>query len=399
MSTLCLSLPSDEGRSTRQVLNAFLKRLTKDYFGLPRGTYPKSLYDTAAATAEIVKNTGKGPILNLMRRPQLHVFLNCAVTGIVERDAAWAKENSEKMVFQTLFELAVDGLLPAKGVAWPRPVPMTLVGSPLHRIHLELPADAKVHFHNGAIEVDGTRKPLERGSSDQYVPLADGMNLALMDTNPISDFEAHPDKQGNQLSLGTATADDWADMLRRSLAVIERHMPGIYDEMKLIIQQFIPVGTDDEKHLSASYKESVGTIYMTLHPQLMTMVEAAIHEFQHNKINMLFRMEPVFHNAFFPLFTSPVRPDPRPLHGILLAAHAFVPVAELYRRIEASDDELKHWGGFRDRFGAIVKKNSDALYVLNKEARATDHGKAILDELTDWNRQHRLHLGLPAELS
>src|SRR6185436_4142373 len=90
---------------------------------------------------------------------------------------------------------------------------------------------------------------------------------------------------------------------------------------------------DDHKHLSASYQEAIGTIYLTLHPNLMTMAEAVIHEFSHNKLNALFELDELLENAYWPLYTSPVRPDPRPLHGVVLAVHAFQPVARLYERM------------------------------------------------------------------
>ena len=74
-------------------------------------------------------------------------------------------------------------------------------------------------------------------------------------------------------------------------------------------------------------------MYLTLHPNVMTMTEAVVHEFQHNKFNVASDSVEYLENAFHPLYQSPIRPDPRPLWGILLAVHAFLPVAELYRRM------------------------------------------------------------------
>ena len=136
------------------------------------------------------------------------------------------------------------------------------------------------------------------------------------------------------------------------------------------MQQLVPVGYDPEAHLSASYREAIGTIYLTLHPQPMTMTEALIHEFSHNKLNALFELDPVLDNAFWPLYASPVRPDPRPLHGVLLAAHAFVPVAEMYFRMIDQGAPETQTHGFDERLRQIVAKNHDALTVL--EARGLE---------------------------
>ena len=41
--------------------------------------------------------------------------------------------------------------------------------------------------------------------------------------------------------------------------------------MDLFLHQVVPVGWDPERHLSASYQEAIGTIYLSLHPSPMTM--------------------------------------------------------------------------------------------------------------------------------
>src|SRR5258708_27261484 len=113
------------------------------------------------------------------------------------------------------------------------------------------------------------------------------------------------------------------------------------------------ISWDGVKHLSASYQEILGTIYLTLHPSQMTLTEALIHEFSHNKINALFEVDDVLENAWSPLYTSPVRPDPRPLHGVLLAVHAFLPVARLYEKMTEADHPLARRGEFAQRFARI----------------------------------------------
>ena len=155
----------------------------------------------------------------------------------------------------------------------------------------------------------------------------------LEDDNPIALWEAHPDKLGNALNLGERDAQAWVDSIGEALALIAEQMPTLYEEMKLFVQRIVPVGYHDKLHLSASYAEAIGTLYLTLHPQRMVMAEALIHEFSHNKLNALFEVDEVLVNAFTSLHSSPVRPDPRPLHGVLLAAHAFLPVATLYERM------------------------------------------------------------------
>ncbi|MCA9686708.1 MAG: hypothetical protein KC457_31370, partial [Myxococcales bacterium] len=218
-----------------------------------------------------------------------------------------------------------------------------------------------------------------------YHLIAGDIVLAEVDNNPISMFEAHPDKKGNALALGGHSTSTWSESLGRALELIGRHMPDLRREIELYLQLVVPVGYDEHKHLSASYQEIIGTVYMTLHPQLMTMVEATIHEFQHNKLHALLELDPLLINAFSPLYTSPVRPDPRPLQGVLLAVHAFVPVARLYQLMREAGDPISEHPEFERRYRQIVAGNHEGAQVLLEHAQPTPLGRTVLDEIRRWD--------------
>jgi HEXXH motif-containing protein len=209
----------------------------------------------------------------------------------------------------------------------------------------------------------------------------DGIALVLEDDNPIALWEAHPDKLGNALNLGERDARVWVDGIGEALELIAEQMPTLYEEMKLFVQRIVPVGYHDRLHLSASYAEAIGTIYVTLHPQRMVMAEALIHEFSHNKLNALFEVDEVLKNAFTSLHSSPVRPDPRPLHGVLLAAHAFLPVATLYERMLDSGHPRAQSEDFRRRLAKIVSSNHEASSVVLESGQPTVLGKGLLEEI------------------
>ncbi|HSN96653.1 MAG TPA: HEXXH motif-containing putative peptide modification protein, partial [Candidatus Nanopelagicales bacterium] len=218
-----------------------------------------------------------------------------------------------------------------------------------------------------------------------YHAVEGGIALALADNNPVALEEAHPDKSGNAIDLGGQSAEAWAAALRGALGPIGRYLPELRREMELFVHLIVPVGYDEARHLSASYQEAIGTIYMTLHPSVMTMAEALIHEFSHNKINALFELDEVLENAFSPLYTSPVRPDPRPLHGVLLAVHAFLPVARLYERMIEQGDPLAQNAAFSRRFEQIKAINGEGAEVLLAHARPTRVGRGVLDEIRRWS--------------
>jgi HEXXH motif-containing protein len=249
------------------------------------------------------------------------------------------------------------------------------------RLHL----GAITRFAPGVIASDDSLG----GHEPVHVPIDGDVCLALCDDNPLAMNEAHPDKEGNALDLGGHPIDEWLASLKDALDRIATYLPLVREEMALGLQQLVPVGFHAEKHLSASYREALGTVYLSLHPDAMTMTEAVIHEFQHNKLNAALDLDPFLSNAFDERVVSPVRPDPRPLHGVLLAVHAFLPVAELYLRMRDASDPLATSPRFVDRLHKIVRGNHEGLTTTLAHARPTAAGRILLDEMVAIDRRHR----------
>lgn len=223
---------------------------------------------------------------------------------------------------------------------------------------------------------------------EKHVELAAGLRLGLEDANPIALEEAHPEKSGNGLSLGGRTPQEWAASLNEAIGLIESAAPGLVREMTSFDVRVIPVGYGDERHCSASYREAVGCVYLTLHPSTLMMAQALIHEFQHNKLNLASYGDPILHNAFHPLYASPVRPDPRPLWGVLLAAHAFLVVAVFYRRLREQRHPLALKPEFEKELLEIDLKNRQAMEVLREHADWTPFGRELMAGLEELNSKH-----------
>jgi HEXXH motif-containing protein len=222
----------------------------------------------------------------------------------------------------------------------------------------------------------------------RYHAVGDVTHFATIDQNPLAAFETHPNKRGNAVDLGDRPDAEWIDMLDQVFALIEQFLPQTFAEMRLLLHEVIPVGYDSERHLSASYREAIGTMYLTLHPNVMTMTEAVLHEFQHNKLNVASDDVEFLTNAFHPRYPSPVRPDPRPLWGILLAVHAFIPVAELYRRMRDSGHAFAAHPGFEARLAEIDLKNHEGMDMLRAHAQLTPAGVALFGDLEALERRH-----------
>jgi HEXXH motif-containing protein len=319
---------------------------------------------------------------------------------------------TETMMPHLLFEMALRNLLPeGQSVLWEHGAP-ALVSLAIGGVLLPPAGTSAWRFSTSHVAAIGADRELGRlpvQGSAMHRTLAenpDGFRFerrfrrvgkvsafAMIDHNPIAEFEEHPDKAGNHVDLGGRPEDEWVRTLDESFALVERFLPGEFAEMATMLQQVIPVGFDAKRHLSASYREAVGTVYLTLHPNRMTMTEAVIHEFQHNKINVSAYSTVFLSNAFHPLYKSPIRPDPRPLWGIMLAVHAFLPVAEFYRRMRDAKHPFAAHPGFDERLSDIDIKNHEGMEMLRGHAQLTPAGRALFDDLEALERRHLAERG------
>lgn len=375
-----LTIPRPGSTSARRLLSATLRPLLGELGSLAAQSDPVLrqglLGLLGAVRAALVVDPGA--VWSALRRPTVGVLIRC-----LRADSR--PELLRELAATLASELAVAGVLQGP-VRLPAPPRFVCLGA--RRCFTvgagELMFAAGSLRHRDGQGRETTLWPSEGAAS--HLEINSSLMLALVDNNPLAQMEAHPDKAGNAIDLGGQTAERWIAALRAALDIIAGHMPELRAEIDVVLQQVVPVGYDEQRHLSASYQEAIGTVYMSLHPQAMTMAEAIIHEFSHNKLATLQEQGPLLENAFWPLYPSPVRPDPRPLHGVLLAVHAFLPVARLYERMIAGDDPRARRPEFRERFAAIVAGNSEGAAVLRAHAKATVLGEPLLAEISRWDR-------------
>ncbi len=354
-----LTIPEPGSTTARDVLSRAMAATLGDLRTAPREA-PAGAREEALALVKLGRAAASskplmGALLAALRRPTVAGPLRCLRSrSLPGRQAVFVE-----LTAQLCFALALSGVLP-EPVRLPR-APTRLLSIPARLALAIEPGATGLVFENGRVTVErgGTASRVDLAAPASapgvvverpYHALSGEIVLAVADNNPLALVEAHPDKSGNAIDLGGHPVSEWTAALGTAFDRIGRHLPDLRAEMDLHLSQVVPVGWDPEKHLSASYQEILGTVYLTLHPNQMTLSEALIHEFSHNKLNALFELDEVLENAWSPLYSSPVRPDPRPLHGVLLAVHAFQPVARLYEQmIAAGDPEAQH-EGFRRRF-------------------------------------------------
>jgi HEXXH motif-containing protein len=208
-----------------------------------------------------------------------------------------------------------------------------------------------------------------------------GVRLATFDANPLAMLEAHPEKSGNAIDLGGRDVADWIRALAEALELVRIALPAWWEELPHTLRRLVPVGFDDVRHLSASYREAPFIVYLTLHPDPLTLAEAIVHEVQHCKLNLLTWFDPVLDNAYTEWTESPVRPDLRPVMGVLLAVHAFVPVAALHEGLARQAHPIAATSRFRQRRAQVLAGNARGLAIVQRKGAPTPTGRRILEDL------------------
>jgi HEXXH motif-containing protein len=401
--------PGGDPRAFRSAYARYLANCCRQFLTLG-AELPTPLRAAHGRVADLVRHAlslDEGRLLHCFASPTVGAPLRCLrLRNELPAFQTRIDDTVDALMPHLLFEMALRGLIGGDAdVAWEHGAPplasLTIGGElipPAHATGLGFSA-TRVAAVAGGTEI--ARLPLDDEGMQaacaapggfrferRYWPLGDVTHFATIDQNPIAAFETHPDKSGNPVDLGGRPETEWIDNLEAAFGLVETFLPQTFAEMRMMLHAVIPVGYDETRHLSASYREAIGTMYLTLHPHAMTMAEAVVHEFQHNKFNVASDSVEYLENAFQPLYKSPVRPDPRPLWGILLAVHAFLPVAELYRRMRDAGHPFAARPDFESRMAELDLKNHEGMEMLRAHARFTEPGVALFGELEALERRH-----------
>jgi HEXXH motif-containing protein len=87
---------------------------------------------------------------------------------------------------------------------------------------------------------------------------------------------------------------------------------------------------------SVSSPDLPGVVALDLKPTAIVILEALVHESAHHYLYLCEAEAPLVDPAHEGKYRSPLRPEPRPLRGILLAYHALSFIGVLYADAEAS---------------------------------------------------------------
>lgn len=381
-----LTLPRAPGATLTQLARAWTAGLLREWLSVARTAASLSVGGAYAPVHRALERAAQQRPRELARALQSPVLQ--ALRAPLDAPALRSPEVLEHASLALLCELAAAGLLeepltrerPRRG--WPALLSLSAdlaLRPPPACARLRFEAH-RVCFGERALELSLSSLPSEL-AREASAPLWSRTRLALADCNPATQVQQHPERADNAWSLGDAPASEWQRALREAWELVQTFAPELAPELEALLARVVPVGASPERHFSCSYEESVGAIYLSLHPRPVMLAEALVHEFQHNKLHLAMRLDPLLRNPRSALYRSPVRPDPRPLHGVLLAAHAFVPVARMYQRMTEAAHPATRSDDWASRCARIDENNREALALLRAHAQCTPAGEALLEEL------------------
>ena len=397
LPTAFLTLPSPHDSACRvlqrKVRLVALKELLT-FSGNALGSRADAGVRQMQAVVQRAAKADTASVLAAVGSPDVMVPLLAMASGLRSPAAV-----AEPMVASLFAALASERVALDEAIVWELPTPIlclprqgTLTFSPPAKALLVDASGLAVEFQDGRRcnirDLESvTAAGAEIGSRERKIGPAElDLYLAQHDSNPLALEEAHPEKDGNAVTLGDKNLDEWARALDGAVELIRVALPEWYAELRSSHVRIVPVGFEPEMHLSASYREAPGVVYMTLHPDPLTMAEALIHEVQHGKLNLLTWLDPVLKNAYTAWSESPVRPDLRPVMGVLLAVHAFVPVAALHARLAAIQHPVSKTPRFEARRAEVLAGNAGGLAVVKTTGDPTPMGAKVV---TGLDRLHR----------
>lgn len=208
-------------------------------------------------------------------------------------------------------------------------------------------------------------------------PIADRY-VRLIDTDPAVSFSVFP-----------PPADVAAACRARIAAafdLLDAGDPALAGEIRALIGEIVlAVGVEDPTLLTFDGASSFmlwGAIVLNAREQstALDMAQALAHESGHNLLFGLCADGPLVENDDEAAYASPLRPDPRPMDGIV---HATYVTARMHRAVDQllRSGVLDEAAGARARASMIAHQHAFAqgLVIIDADAILTPRGRAIMD--------------------
>jgi len=277
-------------------------------------------------------------------------------------------------------EPGADLVLPSLGVKIPadnQPVVVRRIGP--RRFEVEL-ADQRLQ-----VDLDNLDSALRLPVIDI---LDDEAKLLVVKDRTL--FEDH---YINKIAPETSKASFLAQMIGKSLEMIQTADPSLASRFKRMIQWYVPISTPGPRtHDSMTVMGLQGVMFLSEAYHDIRLAEAMVHEYYHNELNLLQESQSTHEEIADEVFYSPWRPDSRPLGGLLHALYVFSGVANFIARAEQLPALAPYIPFLRNRRKEVISQVRLGLAQVPSN-RLTSVGSYVIDLIEYEVEQQEADLG------
>jgi HEXXH motif-containing protein len=174
-------------------------------------------------------------------------------------------------------------------------------------------------------------RPLPR-----IVAEASGMTLHLL----IDDLDPFrmPATSNAAPRLTAEDIDWWHTALREAWTLLVRYHSATAEEIAAAIRVLTPLTAPPGGHVSASSRETFGTVALSAPPDARSFALTLCHEVQHAKLAAVIDILALTRSDDGRRWYAPWRDDPRPIGALLQGSYAFLGVSGFWRRQRRHED-------------------------------------------------------------
>lgn len=200
-------------------------------------------------------------------------------------------------------------------------------------------------------------------------------------------------------TISEAQVPNWLGEMNGALELVAALDAGAANELACSLRVIVPLeARDPSVHESSSRPDAFGAVYLSRADNRYTLAEAFVHEYLHNRLNALLRVDPLVTGPTHePVYYSPWKAQPRPLRGVLHGVVAFLGVVSFWRSalvrgaVNDVDWVVRRCALLEPQIGA-------AIDLLERSGQFTRLGDELLSGLRrEWERE-RARAETPADL-
>jgi HEXXH motif-containing protein len=235
---------------------------------------------------------------------------------------------------------------------------------------------------SGTLAVPGSRITFWQDS-----PALDRTVLAYQRDLARIHLDTTPFRVLSPAEVRSTEAGDHVASFAGGLDLIRRCWPELHREVSCLTDHFTLI--EGTPFIGGSAISCLGVSFFKLRPAWSDVCYAdhIVHEAAHQRLHVEFEVEPALENGAFVISASPIRRDPRPLHGVLHATFVFLRLSSFLLRVLEVEPTLEAERRLhRHALGLYA-----GLEQLERHGRWTPRGGQLFSEMhtaADHVRQH-----------